>query len=236
MTNPHSDADVISALRGGVVVSSQVMDPRSPLGDPHLLSLLAQTAALGGAAGFRVDGPRVVADLRGATSLPIIGIWKDRASGADNYITPSVSQALELLYAGADIIAVQATSGSRPAESFAEIAAAVHSAGGLVMADISTTEEGLRAAIAGADLIATTMAGHTPQSKGSLRPALNIVSELQEQVSAPLVVEGGVWSQDHVRAAFEAGAWSVVVGSAVTAPDLITARLVSAAPNAVARR
>ena len=215
------------------MVSSQAMDPRSPLGDPHLLSLLAQTAALGGAAGFRVDGPRVVADLRGATELPIIGIWKDRSAGTDTYITPSVSQALELLYAGADIIAVQATAGSRPAESFAEITSAVHAAGGLVMADISTTEEGLSAAAAGADLVATTMAGHTPQSQGSPRPALNIVGALLGQVTAPLVVEGGVWSVDHVREAFEAGAWSVVVGSAVTAPDLITARFVSAAPHPV---
>lgn len=235
MTLHRPDIDPRDALRGGLVVSSQVMDPRSPLQEPHLLSLLAQTAALGGAAGFRVDGPAVVGDLRSATELPIIGIWKDRSSGTDTYITPAVSQALALLDAGADIVAAQATAGTRPSESFAEIAAAVHEAGGLVMADVSTAREGVEAATDGADIIATTMAGYTAASEGVARPALDMLRELRGRIDVPVAVEGGVWSADHVQAAFDAGAWTVVVGSAVTAPDRITARLVAAAPKTVFR-
>jgi N-acylglucosamine-6-phosphate 2-epimerase len=220
----------LDALRGGLVVSSQAMDPRSPLQDPHLLSLLAQAAALGGAAGFRVDGPDVVADLRPTTSLPIIGIRKDRSSGTDTYITPTVADALGLLAVGTDIVAAQATAGSRPAESFAAIAEAVHAAGGLVMADVSTAAEGLQAAADGADVVATTMAGYTRASTGADRPALDIVRALVDEIDVPVIVEGGVWSPADVRRAFDAGAWAVVVGSAVTAPDLITARFVSALP------
>lgn len=228
---PRSRTAPIDALRGGLVVSSQAMDPRSPLGEPHLLSLLAQTAALGGAAGFRVDGPPVVTDLRSATRLPIIGIWKDRSSRTDTYITPTAAQALALLEAGADIVAVQATSGSRPAESFEEITSAAHAAGGLVMADVSTLREGVDAAASGADLIATTLVGHTTASTGAVQPAVDLVVALHDLVDVPIVLEGGIWSVDDVRAAFDSGAWSVVVGSAVTAPDRITARLAAGAPK-----
>lgn len=232
MTLQQSHLTPIDALRGGLIVSSQAMNARSPLQEPHLLSLLAQAAALGGAAGFRVDGPGVVADLRTATTLPIIGIWKDRSSGTDTYITPRVDQALALLEAGADVVAVQTTTGSRPAESFAEIVTAVHAAGAVVMADISTLDEALLAAKCGADIIATTLAGYTAASQGVARPALDLVQAVRARLDLPIAVEGGVWSPDHVRESFAAGAWAVVAGSAVTAPDLITARLAAAAPNA----
>jgi N-acylglucosamine-6-phosphate 2-epimerase len=222
-------ADALERIRGGVVVSSQAMDPRSPLSPPHILSLLAQAAELGGAAGFRVESRAVVEELRPRTRLPIIGIRKHRVADTDTYITPSAADAVELIASGADIVAAQATSGSRPFESFAEIANAVHAAGRLVMADIATAEEANEAAAAGADLIATTMVGYTRESKDAVRPPLALVERLTKDLSVPVVVEGGIWTADDVTAAFAVGAWCVVVGSAVTAPDLITRRLVDAA-------
>lgn len=99
------------------------------------------------------------------------------------------------------------------------------------MADISTADEAARAWSAGADLIATTLAGYTRRSRGARRPAIDLVQRIRAEIDAPVVVEGGIWTQDDVRDGFEAGAWCVVVGSAVTAPDLITRHLIKAIPG-----
>jgi N-acylglucosamine-6-phosphate 2-epimerase len=45
-----------------------------------------------------------------------------------------------------------------------------------------------------------------------------------------VIVEGGIWTPEHVAGSFEAGAYAVVCGSAITAPDIITERLVAAIP------
>lgn len=218
----------LQRLKGTLVVSSQAMDPRSPLARPDILAMMAEAAGLGGAGGYRVDGPDVVRELRARTTLPIIGIAKDRRTGFDVYITTTVADVEALCDAGADIIAAQATTGTRPGESFAEIAAAAHARGAAVMADISTLEEARAAAEQGADVIATTMVGYTPSTQGMTRPPLGFVRELLAALDVPVIVEGGVWTPEDVAASFAAGAYAVVSGSAVTAPDLITKRLVAA--------
>lgn len=221
---------ILARLERQLIVSSQAMNPASPLKRPDILALMAQAAELGGAGGFRVDGPDVVRLLRSGTQLPIIGIAKDRREGFDNYITTSIADAEALADAGADIVAIQATAGTRPVESFADIATAVHRRGRLVMADIATFDEAILAVTQGADIVATTMVGHTAQTRGASRPPLDLVRRLVAELEAPVVVEGGIWTPEHVAASFAAGAYAVVCGSAITAPDIITSRLVAAIP------
>lgn len=226
MTSP-----LIARLARRLIVSSQAMNPKSPLKRPDILALMAEAAELGGAGGFRVDGADVAGLLRAKTALPIIGIAKDHRDGFDNYITTTVADVEALAAAGADIIAIQTTEGTRPAETFAELAAAAHRAGKLVMADIATAAEAIRAVAEGADLVATTMVGHTKHTTGQLRPPLQLVAQLIEGLDVPVIVEGGIWTPEHVSASFAAGAYAVVCGSAITAPDIITRRLVSAIPS-----
>ena len=221
----------IERLRGKLIVSSQAMDPLSPLRRPDILSLMAQAAELGGAGGFRVDGPDVVRHLRPATRLPIVGIVKDLRDGFDNYITTSSADVAALCTAGADIVAIQATNGSRSGESFAEIAATAHRLGAAVLADISTLGEAEAAIAAGADFVATTMVGHTAATKGEVRPPVDLLGRLVASLSVPVVVEGGVWTPEHVRESFRHGAFAVVCGSAITAPDIITRHLLSDAAS-----
>lgn len=222
---------VLSRLEHKLIVSSQAMNPLSPLRSrPDVLALLAEAAELGGAGGFRLNGADVVGLLRPRTQLPIIGIVKDTREGFGNYITTSSTDAEALCAAGADIVAIQATSGTRPGESFAEIAATTHRLGKLVMADIATLAEARQAAAEGADLIATTMVGHTTQTEGQPRPPYDLVSEIIAELDVPLVVEGGIWTPEHITASFARGAFAVVCGSAITAPDIITQRLVAAIP------
>ena len=79
-------SDVVAALRRKLVVSSQAMNQHSPLHPPETLALLAQAAALGGAGGFRVDGPAVVRLLKAASPLPVIGIVKDKSGGVQHTV------------------------------------------------------------------------------------------------------------------------------------------------------
>lgn len=222
---------VLKSLERRLVVSSQAMNPKSPLKRPEILALLAEAAELGGAGGHRVDGADVVSLLRPRTRLPIIGIAKDYREGFDNYITVSVEAARALAAAGSDIVAIQATTGTRPGESFAEIAAAVHEAGKLVMADIATFEEAVAAVRDGADIVATTMVGSTAETRGQARPPYDLVSRLVAELDVPVIVEGGIWTPEHVASSFARGAFAVVCGSAITAPDIITERLAAAIPG-----
>jgi N-acylglucosamine-6-phosphate 2-epimerase len=219
--------DILTQLHGKLIVSSQAMNPKSPLRRPEILSLMAQAAELGGAGGFRVDGAAVVEHLRPNTLLPIIGIAKDSRGGFANYITTSSADVEALCAAGADIVAVQTTAGSRPGESFAQIAATAHRLGAQVMADIATVGEAEDAVHDGADLVATTMVGHTAATMGATRPPLDLLAQLLKRLRVPVAIEGGVWTPEHVRDSFAAGAFAVVCGSAVTAPDIITRRLIS---------
>lgn len=222
---------VLERLHRKLVVSSQAMDPRSPLRRPDILALLAQAAELGGAGGFRVNGPDVVSALRPATKLPIIGIFKDTVDGYDNYITTMTAHVDALCAQGADMVAIQATAGTRPGPDFAELAAAAHARGVAVMADIATLNEAMAAVASGADAVATTMVGYTTATHGAERPPFDLVRTLRARLSCPVIVEGGVWTPEQVALSFAAGAHAVVSGSAVTAPDLITRRLVAAIGN-----
>ena len=219
---------VLDRLARKLIVSSQAMDKRSPLRTPEILALMAQAAELGGAGGFRVNGADVVRALRPNTILPIIGIIKDWREGFDNYITTSLDDVEALCASGADMIAIQATEGSRPGPDFATLAAAAHARGVAVMADIATLDEAIAAQAGGADVVATTMVGYTPSTTGATRPPFDLVRTLCAALACPVIVEGGVWTPEHVAESFAAGAFAVVSGSAVTAPDLITQRLVAA--------
>ena len=96
--------------------------------------------------GIRANTPVDIRAIRAAVDLPIIGLYKIDVPGYDVYITPTLAAAREVAAAGADVIAIDAT--ARPRPEFASLAAfiaAIHDATGLpVLADISTSDEGVR--------------------------------------------------------------------------------------------
>ena len=47
----------------------------------------------------------------------------------------------------------------------------------------------------------------------------------------PVVAEGGIWTPDQLKAVLEAGAWTAVIGGAITRPLEITKRFVAAIPG-----
>jgi N-acylglucosamine-6-phosphate 2-epimerase len=93
------------------------------------------------------------------------------------------------------------------------------------MADVDDFAAGVAAREAGADLVATTLAGYTGGAVPEI-PDLGLVAALADELDCPVVAEGRYWHPCQVRAALDAGAYAVVVGTAVTNPMAITERLV----------
>jgi N-acylglucosamine-6-phosphate 2-epimerase len=219
----------IAQVRGRLIVSCQAQ-PHEPLYGSAIMARMAVAAAQGGAAAIRANTPPDIAAIRAAVDLPIVGLYKVDVPGYDVYITPCLAHAQAVAEAGADVIAIDATQRPRPDfDTLADYIAAVHAATGRpVMADISTFEEGLAAEAAGADLVSTTMSGYTPYSPMLPGPDLELVRRLAGVLKTPLVAEGRYHAPDQVVQAFVAGATSVVVGGAITRPQEITQRFVSA--------
>lgn len=55
-----------------------------------------------------------------------------------------------------------------------------------------------------------------------------MIEALSKRLSIPLVAEGRIWTREELRKAFDLGAYSAVIGSAVTRPHEITKGFVSA--------
>jgi N-acylglucosamine-6-phosphate 2-epimerase len=224
---------VVERLRGGLIVSCQAPQG-SPLDDPRMISVLALTAAEGGAVGVRLNGPGHVAAVRRLTGLPIIGIDKVETAGSEVYITPTFAAARGLAESGADLIALDATRRRRPGgELLGELIRRVRGDLGLpVMADVATEEEGREAAESGADIIATTLCGYTAETSGAALPALDLVERLASRLGVPVICEGGVASPEQLRRAFDCGAFAVVVGTAITGVGRLVRQFAAAAPRA----
>ncbi len=219
---------IIERLKGKVIVSSQAM-PNEPLYDEKCMEAMMASVINGGAAGLRVAGAR---DVRNAKrfGVPVIGLTKPEKLPENwksvVYITPTLKEVRELIEANADIIAFDGTlrDGKYRLE---EIITEIHKAGKLAMADISTLEEGVNADKLGADFISTTLSGYTEESgEKPNTPDFELLEQLVKTVSKPVILEGRVWNPTEVKKAFELGAHSVVIGSAITRPQLITKRFI----------
>ncbi|MFC9343917.1 N-acetylmannosamine-6-phosphate 2-epimerase [Streptomyces sp. NPDC057020] len=219
-------AETLRSLAGALIVSCQAL-PGEPLHGADVMARMARAAEAGGAAAVRVNGPEDIAAVRRAVSVPVIGLWKDGDQGV--YITPTLRHARETAEAGADLVALDAT--ARPRRDglpLAETIASLHRLGIGVLADVSTYEEGLAAAEAGADAVATTLSGYTPHSRQDPGPDFALVASLAGVLPVPLIAEGRIGTPEDAARALELGAHAVVVGGAITRPTAITARFAAA--------
>jgi N-acylglucosamine-6-phosphate 2-epimerase len=135
--------------------------------------------------------------------------------------------------AGAGIVALDATQRRRrKGQSLAEILARMrHEVRVAVMADIASFDEGLRAAELGVDVIATTLHGYTGTSQTGQTPAFGLLKKLVQNTRVPVILEGRVRTPDHLKRAFDLGAYAVVVGTAITGMEWLVRRFVEATPS-----
>ena len=220
--------DPIERIRGGLIVSCQARED-SPLCGPTFMTAMARCAEIGGAVGIRANTPPNIWAIKDAVRIPVIGIYKIVCTDSEAYITPTFEAAMEIAEAGADIIAVDAT--LRPHAkglSAGELIAQIRKLRLPVMADVSTLEEGVAAEQAGADIVATTMSGYTSYSRQLDGPDFQLISELVQSVRVPIIAEGRIWTPDEARKAIDLGAHAVVVGTAITRPEIIAERFAEA--------
>ncbi|NYH45861.1 N-acylglucosamine-6-phosphate 2-epimerase [Micromonospora jinlongensis] len=222
---------LIAHLRHRLVVSCQAY-PGEPMRTPDTMRRVALAAAKGGAAGIRAQGVADIAAIREAVDLPLIGLWKD--GDDDVFITPTLEHALAVARAGAHVVALDGTARPRPdGRTLGDTIAAVHElTGALVMADCSTLGEGIAAAAAGADLVGTTLSGYTAYTSKQPGPDLDLVSQLATAIDVPVIAEGRIHTPAQAAQALRAGAWAVVVGTAITHPSTITGWFASAMADA----
>jgi N-acylglucosamine-6-phosphate 2-epimerase len=226
---------VLDRLRGGLVVSIQP-EADSMFNTPELVALFARCAQANGAVALRIEGTERIAAVRAAVPLPIVGIIKRKEAGFEPYITPALADVDAIADAGADIVAFDATGRIRPGgASLDAMIERIHERGALAMADCATREDGAAAAEAGADAIATTLFGYTPQTRTQRPPGLALLSEFAA-LHPFAICEGGIADPDQLQIAFAAGASAVVIGTAITNVDALVRRFASATPRAQRER
>ena len=219
-----TNGQLIQSLKGRLIVSVQAY-PGEPLRVPEIMASMSRACELGGAAAIRCQGLADIAAIKGRVEIPVIGLWKDGHEGV--YITPTARHALACANAGADVVAIDATSRPRPdGKSLAETVRAIRAATDVaLMADCMTLDDIRAAAALGFDLVSTTLSHNKPAIETTLEdgPDIDLIeAALAEFPELPIICEGHVHTPADARAAIDAGAWAVVVGTAITHPTSLT--------------
>lgn len=216
----------VESLKGKLIVSCQAL-PHEPLHSSFIMGRMALAAKEGGASGIRANTKEDIAEIQTQVDLPIIGIVKRDYEDSKVYITPTMKEIEELMEVKPDIIALDATSDLKPGgktldEFYREIRTAYPDQ--LLMADCSTVEEALHADELGFDFIGTTLVGYTEQSRGLKIEAddFAVIREIVAKVKHRVIAEGNINTPEKAKRVIELGAFSVVVGSIITRPQLIT--------------
>ncbi len=211
---------LIANLKGKLIVSCQAY-MGEPMRHPETMAQMARAAELGGAAAIRCQGLSDIAAIKGRVEIPVLGLWKEGHEGV--YITPTLRHARACIAAGADVVALDATGRPRPdGRTFEETVEALRGET-LIMADCACMDDVRRAVAAKVDIISTTLAGYTDDRPKTDGPDLDFVREAVACAGdIPVFCEGRVHTPEQARQAIDAGAFAVVVGTAITHPTSIT--------------
>lgn len=225
-------APTLQQIKGKLIVSCQALE-NEPLHSAYIMSRMAVAAMEGGAAAIRANSLADVQKIMDTVDLPVIAILKRDYPGSDVFITATLQEVDELMAAHPQMIAMDATSHTRPGElQLPELVAAIRERypNLLLMADIATVEEARHAASLGFDCVGTTLHGYTRETTGKslADDDYKFLHEVIAAVSVPVIAEGNVATPEMAAHCLSSGAHAVVVGGAITRPQQITRRFVNA--------
>ncbi len=223
-------------LKNKLIVSVQAQG-NEPLNKPDYLLAMSQSAVNGGAGALRLCGVNNIKHIKKNVSVPIIGLTKLEPTPINwlekVYITADMKDLKELLKTNVEFIAIDGTSRPRDDNStLKDQIGLIKEHGKVVVADVSTLEEGINVSELGADIVSTTLSGYTKETryKANSGPDFDLLAELVEQLALPIIMEGRIWEPSQVKESFVIGAHAVVIGTAITRPQVITKRFMGAIP------
>lgn len=219
---------MLDIIKDKLIVSCQALEDE-PLHSSFIMGKMANAAKIGGAVAIRAQGVEDIIEIKKVTNLPVIGIIKRNYKESPIYITPTKKEIDELLTTKCEMIAIDATNRNRPNnENLEELINYIKSKNVLVMADISNYEEAIKAYEYGVDCISTTLSGYTPYTKKLEGPDFDLIEKLVKELDIPIIAEGRINTPEELAKALSIGAYSAVVGSAITRPQLITEKFTKA--------
>jgi N-acetylmannosamine-6-phosphate 2-epimerase/N-acetylmannosamine kinase len=211
--------DILS-MKGKLIASCQSPDG-DPFRDSESMARFAKACLEGGAAGIRANGTADIRAIRQITTAPIIGIDKCVMEDGRILITPTFEAARDLVRAGANLVALDVTARGQRHGAIHRLKRIKTELGVPVLADIATLNEALAAARAGADFVLSTLRGYTDETAHIDRFQPEFIEALVRQSPAPVIAEGRIHTPEQARQAICAGAWAVIVGTAITRPGEI---------------
>lgn len=72
------------------------------------------------------------------------------------------------------------------------------------------------------DIISTTLSGYTEESNTVTSVNLELIRQIKEITNIPIIAEGKIKNEVEALETLKAGAYAVVVGTAITRPEIIT--------------
>ncbi|MFJ6413708.1 N-acetylmannosamine-6-phosphate 2-epimerase [Terribacillus saccharophilus] len=221
---------MLNEVKHNLIVSCQAL-PEEPLHSSYIMSKMALAAKQGGAKGIRANSKEDIIEIKKEVSLPVVGIIKRDYKDSSVYITPTYQEIDELLESGCEMIAMDATIRRRPEGiELGELVRYVREKDSTVqlMADIATLEDAIQADQLGFDCVSTTLYGYTEETKNKklYDNDFEFLKRVLDNVSIPVIAEGNVITPEMAKRCLQLGAYSVVVGGAITRPQQITERFV----------
>ncbi|MCA1997520.1 MAG: putative N-acetylmannosamine-6-phosphate 2-epimerase [Armatimonadetes bacterium] len=223
-------------LREAPVVASVHCSDGSALDDHEVRERLARACAEGGARLLRVEGAEAVRRAKAATGLPVIGRIDRKYPDSPVRSTPTMAEVRELLDAGCELIALDATSRPRPGgERLSDLVTAIRSHGRLVVADCDDEETAAFAIHTGCDAVTTGLAGYSGKPRLRVGPDWDFLRRVVQLSDRPVLAEGQFAEEWQIEAALRIGASGVVVGAAIADPAAQTRRFLQAASRRFCR-